>query len=164
MEKVVVAIGSNVGDRIKHMTDAARFLDRLSERGIVQSSLYLTEPVGPSSRYFLNAVVTIHTSLEPEELIREFKYFEKEHGRNPEQPRWSARTIDLDVICYGDLVIQTDSLIIPHPEYRHRLFVLEPLADIEPEWRDPDSGEDIRQLIDEAPSLQVKRISLEWQV
>lgn len=165
MEKVVVAIGSNVGDRRRHMAEARKFLAGLSEKKNLTraSSLYLTEPVGPSRRYFLNAAMIIHTSSTPEELIQNFKMFEREHGRSPEQPRWSARTIDLDLISFGDLVIQTDSLIIPHPEYESRKFVLEPLAELDPEWKDPKSGKHIRELLEDSPPLQVKKLTMEWK-
>lgn len=162
MATVVVAVGSNVGDRRQHLSDAKTFLSNLSKAEIHASSIYITEPIGPATRDFYNAAITLSTSLKPEPLIREFKKFESDHGRSADQPRWSARTIDLDIISYDDLVIQTDNLIIPHPEYHKRLFVLEPLQEIVPDWKDPKTGHPVAQLLAQAPDMRIKKTEIRW--
>ncbi len=134
----------------------------VSEETIIASSIYITEPIGPATRDFYNAAITLTTQKKPEPLIKIFKRFEAEHGRSPDHPKWSARTIDLDIISYNDLVIQTDTLIIPHPEYQKRLFVLKPLQEIAPDWVDPCSKQTVSELIDQAPDMRLEKTDLRW--
>ncbi|SMO60692.1 2-amino-4-hydroxy-6-hydroxymethyldihydropteridine diphosphokinase [Fodinibius sediminis] len=162
MATVVVAVGSNIGDRRQHLADAKRYLSALSDAPLRASSIYITEPIGPSSRDFFNAVVALSTAEKPEPLIKKFKSFEAEHGRSPDHTRWSPRTIDLDIISYDDLVIQTDTLIIPHPEYHRRLFVLEPLQELFPEWQDPRTGQPVERLLMQASPMRIKKTDLRW--
>ncbi len=162
MDPVIIAVGSNVGSRHKHIKKAGKFLSTLSKKPVRASSIYLTEPVGPATRYFLNAVVEIQSALSPKELISKLKGYEKDHGRPANQPRWSARTIDLDIIAFGHLVIQEDNLIIPHPEYNKRLFVLKPLKDIHPVWSDPKSKIGIGKMLEAASKIQIRKTNLVW--
>ncbi|HLR77077.1 MAG TPA: 2-amino-4-hydroxy-6-hydroxymethyldihydropteridine diphosphokinase [Balneolaceae bacterium] len=159
---VTIALGSNKGNRHKHLKEAGRFLSKLSKEKVEKSAVYLTEPVGHSTRYFLNATADIVVDLSPEDLIIQFKQYEKEHGRVLSHSRWGPRTIDLDIISFGDLVINTDSLVIPHVEYNKRLFVLMPLLDLHPDWKDPKTNKSIQQMIEEAESLQIKKTHLDW--
>ncbi|HEX6981344.1 MAG TPA: 2-amino-4-hydroxy-6-hydroxymethyldihydropteridine diphosphokinase [Balneolaceae bacterium] len=162
MATVVVALGSNIGRRKQHLSDAKQFLNDLSQEEVRASSIYITEPVGPPIDDFYNAVVVINTSLNPKVLIKKFKGFEQLHGRSSKHPKWGNRTIDLDIISYNDLVIQTDNLIIPHPEYHKRLFVLMPLEELFPQWIDPKTRTPVAQLISEAPALRYKKTTLRW--
>lgn len=162
MAAVTVALGSNIGDRLEHLAEARKYLQGLSQSGVTASAVYISEPVGPSERDFYNAAVRLHTDLRPEELLQRLKAYEHSHGRDPGAGRWSARTIDLDIIGYDDLVLHSDTLIIPHPEYRRRLFVLLPLRDIDPGWRDPESGETLDGLVEKAPEMKIRKTELHF--
>jgi 2-amino-4-hydroxy-6-hydroxymethyldihydropteridine diphosphokinase len=96
------------------------------------SSVYDTDPVGPPQPDFLNAVAEVHTSLGPRELLARLKSIESELGREPAE-RWGPREIDLDLLLYGDEVVESDDLRLPHPEMTGRAFVLVPLAEIAPD-------------------------------
>ena len=163
MATAYVGIGSNVGNRHTHLCRARTFLAGLSTNPISVSSIYLCEPVGPSERNFFNAVVKLQTDRKPADVIRVLKKYETEHGRPENHPRWAPRTIDLDIIAYDDLVIHRDNLIIPHPEYRKRLFVLLPLREIEPGWTDPETGQTVDELVETAPPLIIHQTKLAWQ-
>lgn len=162
MATTVVALGSNIGDRRNYLSEAKSFLEQLSDTPVQTSSIYITEPVGPSERDYFNAIAVMDSQLPPEELIDALKKFEEQHGRQSDHPKWEARTIDLDIISYGNLVINTDTLIIPHPEYHKRLFVLKPLQEVMPDWEDPRTGIPVTQLISQAPELRFKKSDLRW--
>lgn len=162
MASVIIALGSNLGEPHKELQAAKKFLQDLSTKPVLCSSIFRSEPLGPSKNDFLNAVIHIQTELNPAELFEKCKHHEKKRGRPSRYPKWTARTIDLDIISYDHLVVQRDTLIIPHKEYTRRLFVLLPLQEIAPEWEDPQTGTPIKKLIDRAPSIQIERTSLTW--
>ncbi|MDX1642239.1 MAG: 2-amino-4-hydroxy-6-hydroxymethyldihydropteridine diphosphokinase, partial [Balneolaceae bacterium] len=155
MEPVIIAVGSNMGDRLSYIQKAGEFLENLSEGEIKKSSIWESEPVGDAKYDFLNCAAKIETSLSPEDLLVHLKDFERSCGREANPVRWGPRVVDLDLIGYGDLVIQREGLIIPHPEYSNRLFVLLPLQEIDSEWRDPKSHKSVEQLTDEAPRMDI---------
>lgn len=162
MAQVVTALGSNLNDRLRYMREAKNFLEELSNSSVLSSSIYESEPVGPSEFEFLNGVILIETDLSPKDLLKSFKDFEHSHDRPTRYPKWTPRTIDLDIICYDDLHISDDKLEIPHPEYANRRFVLEPLAEILPDFNDPVSGKSIKELLIDAPLMKLVRTSLSW--
>jgi 2-amino-4-hydroxy-6-hydroxymethyldihydropteridine diphosphokinase len=146
LNSVAIAIGSNLGDRESHIRFAFDRLHLLLA-DIRTSSILETEPVGVTGvqKRFLNAAAAGATSLPPDALLDALLEIERERGR--ERPYALApRTLDLDLILYGDRVIETPALAVPHPRFRERLFVLDPLAEILPGGVDPVSGKTIREL------------------
>lgn len=133
-----IALGSNMGDREKNLKEALKYIAELPETKISKSSaIYETEPVGePKQRPFYNAVVKMETSLDPERLLQKLQEVEKSFGRVHKQ-KWGPRTLDLDILLYDQQIIATDKLTIPHPLMAERAFVLEPLAEIDPEAYHP---------------------------
>ncbi len=162
MAKVIVATGSNLGNRHDHLKQAGKLLNRLSIRPIRKSSIWESDPVGPALYPFLNAVCVIHTELAPDELLKQLKSIEEQIGRNKNPERWAPRIIDLDLIAWNDLAIQSDNLIIPHPEYHSRLFVLYPLQELCPNWKDPVNRIDIDTMIHNASDIRIEKTDLEW--
>lgn len=147
--QVAIALGSNLGDRRAHLEWAVDRLGRILSN-IRSSSFIETEPVDvpdPQPPY-LNSAVVGETALEPKALLEALLALERERGRERLSPR-AARTLDLDLILYGDLVLTGPDLIVPHPRFRERRFVLEPLAEIAGEWTDPVTGRTLRELLDQ---------------
>jgi 2-amino-4-hydroxy-6-hydroxymethyldihydropteridine diphosphokinase len=127
-----IGIGSNVGDRFGWLQQAVDHLSRMTDTSVTGvSRVYMTEPFGdPDQERYFNAVVELQTSLEPADLRSHCKAIEHDLGRPDQYRRWSPRTIDLDILLYGDRCIENDLLIIPHAEMHRRKFVLVPLLDI----------------------------------
>jgi 2-amino-4-hydroxy-6-hydroxymethyldihydropteridine diphosphokinase len=136
MAEVYLGLGSNLGDRRAHLRYA---LDRLREHCDIKkvSSLYETEPVDcPGPESYLNAVAFVETELPPRDLMRLLLAIEAERGR-VRQTRNEPRTLDLDILLYGQDVIETGGLRVPHPRLHERAFVLVPLAEVAPDLRHP---------------------------
>jgi 2-amino-4-hydroxy-6-hydroxymethyldihydropteridine diphosphokinase len=142
---VAIALGSNLGDRRAHLEFAiARLRSHLSELRV--SSFHETAPVGVGAQpRFLNAAVTGTTALSAGELLELLRAFEAERGRTRPHPG-AARTLDLDLILFGDHIIEEPGLLVPHPRFRERAFVVEPLNEIAPDWRDPVTGATVSEL------------------
>ena len=152
MSKVLVGVGSNLGDReflIRKAVEAMRDLPRTLVVRV--SSLYDTDPVGDVDQpAFLNAVVWLESTLEPRELLWQLLQIEKRMGRVRTQ-RWGPRPIDLDLLFYDDEAIDEPDLTVPHPEAHRRAFVLLPLLELDPDFVHPSTGESIKKLIKRLP-------------
>jgi len=135
--RAAIALGANLGDRAANLVDALERI-RVLGRVVASSSVYETAPQGMVDQEpFYNAVVVVETDLDPVELVGRLLDIEREMGRMRGR-RWGPRLIDLDLILHGDHSIRTPSVEVPHPRYRLRRFVLEPLVEVWPDARDPD--------------------------
>jgi 2-amino-4-hydroxy-6-hydroxymethyldihydropteridine diphosphokinase len=147
MTAVYIALGSNLGDRAMNLEAAIAALSP-AVRVIGRSAVYETDPKYITEQpAFLNMVVCGDTGLKPEALLKYVKVIERELGRTP-APRYGPRLIDLDIIFFGDRVIDSAGLSIPHPRMAEREFVLKPLCDLAPDMRHPLTGDTMRNLLE----------------
>ena len=147
MEKVrvAVALGSNLGDRERTIHSAIETL-KFHLQDLAFSSFYETDPVGYADQpAFLNAAVVGATSLSAHDLLEFLIDIERRFGRTRSFPN-APRTLDLDLILYGDVVMDEPALRLPHPRFRERRFVLDPLSEIAADWLDPVTGLNVGQL------------------
>ncbi|MEW4487731.1 2-amino-4-hydroxy-6-hydroxymethyldihydropteridine diphosphokinase [Thalassoglobus sp. JC818] len=143
----IVGLGGNLGNVAETFDLALKHLDEHREVSLVQTSpLYTTTPVGSNAGSgYVNAAATIETTLAPEEFLSVLQETETLCHRKRDV-RWGPRTLDLDLIAYGDQCISTERLIVPHPACFYRRFVLDPVIDIAPDWRHPIIGLTAREL------------------
>ena len=141
MPRAYIGFGSNLDQPQQQIRRAFGELGALFQTQVIASSkLYLSAPMGPSDQPdYINAVAGLETALDPYELLTELQAIEQRHGR-VRRRRWGERTLDLDLLLYGDLEISTAELIVPHPGLHQRAFVLCPLAEIAPEAIVPRHG------------------------
>jgi len=148
-ECAYIGLGSNLGDRELKLLLAVAELGKLpGTRVTALSSFYETEPVGdlPQDNFY-NAAARIATSLSPLELLDRLKRLEVEVFHRVPSGHWGPRSMDLDILLYGDLVLSSDRLTIPHPRLAERRFALQPLADIAPSLVHPSLGRSIAELL-----------------
>ena len=140
-----IALGSN--RRSRHGSPEATLRAALAEIGGVRavSKIRTTPALGPAGRSFANAAAIVESRLEPDALLDRLKAIERAFGRRPGR-RWGQRVLDLDIILWSGGAWASPGLVIPHPAFRERGFVLGPLAPLAPDWRDPVSGRTMRQL------------------
>lgn len=155
-----LSLGSNLGDPVRNIDDA---IQRLSPAdGILvlrRSSMYRTEPQGFTDQpWFVNEVVEIDTSLSPRELLSRLLEVEHEFGRERTLKN-GPRTLDIDILCMGDLVVNEPDLEIPHPRMRERRFVLQPLAELCPEFRHPVTNQSVTELLDTVLGQHVQSLN-----
>ena len=155
-----IALGSNLGNSITTLTNAIETLARTP--GITlsnYSSWYRTKPVGPPQPDYLNGCALLKVALSPHQLLTTLLEIEQQFGRVRKE-HWGARTLDLDMILYENLILDTPDLQIPHPRMRERAFVLVPLAEIAPHWIEPVSGKTIIKLLKEVDCSGVNKAEL----
>lgn len=147
-----IGIGSNLGNRLKNCLDAVGRISELKDTRVLTVSGWhenpaLTEnPKSPQPDY-INGAIKIETVLSPERLLAELKCIEEAMGREARHDKWSPRTIDLDILLYNDKIIESGTLIIPHPEMCKRTFVLGPLCDIAPGLIHPVFNASVEKLL-----------------
>ena len=154
MTRVAIALGSNLGDREANLAFGLSALPGFITN-LRQSSWHDTTPVGVSSDQprYLNGVVIGETALSARQLLDRLLSIEQEAGRTRPSPM-APRTLDLDLILFGEERIAEDGLVVPHPRFRERLFVLEPLAEVAPGWVDPGTGQTVSALLAQARAAQ----------
>lgn len=148
-ECAYIGLGTNLGDRELKLLMAVAELGKLPGTRVTGvSQFYETEPVGgvPQDNFY-NAVVRVMTALAPPHLLDHLQRIEKEVFKRTPTVRWGARTMDLDILLYGDLVLDSDRLTIPHPRLAQRRFALQPLCDLAPDLVHPVLGKSIKELL-----------------
>jgi len=154
---VYLALGTNLGDRLANLEALQEVLPP-QVRVLTASPVYETPPWGVLDQpAFLNQVLEAETELSPHELLRFLKRLEIEMGRKS-TVRYGPRLIDVDILFYDALVLESDGLVIPHPRLTERAFVLVPMADLAPKFVHPVLGETIEQLLDKVDRIGIVRL------
>ena len=154
-----IALGSNLGDSLATLEAALKVLAHTP--GLVleaRSRWYLTKAVGPPQPDYLNGCALLSVRLSPQALLATLLQTEAKFGRIRRE-RWGARTLDLDLLLFNNLVLTAPNLQIPHPQMAERAFVLVPLAEIAPNWIEPISGKTIAALVQTVDCSEVRRIA-----
>jgi 2-amino-4-hydroxy-6-hydroxymethyldihydropteridine diphosphokinase len=158
--RAYVGLGSNLGDRAAYLLLGLSALSRLPKTHLLRlSPVYETAPVGPPQPPYLNMVAELETELSPKGLLAEMLRVEKALGRERRE-RWGPRTLDLDLLLYGDLVLEEEGLSVPHPRLHERAFVLVPLLDLLPEGRHPLLGQSFAELLASLDASSVRPLVL----
>jgi 2-amino-4-hydroxy-6-hydroxymethyldihydropteridine diphosphokinase len=155
-ETVYIGIGSNIGERLSNCRKAIEFLKGIEGFEFMKaSSFYLTEPVGlKEQRWFVNGVVMGKTTIPPLTLLSIVKGYEARCGRRDGE-RWGPRIIDIDILLFGERIIEEEELKIPHPELHKRAFVLIPLCEISPDAYHPVIGKRAIEILKESEDRSI---------
>jgi 2-amino-4-hydroxy-6-hydroxymethyldihydropteridine diphosphokinase len=139
--RAFIGLGSNLGEPKQQILSTINEIKQIAETNwISSSSLYASPPMGPQDQPdYINAVVEIDTQLEPHQLLDALQQLEQSHGRIRKR-HWGERTLDLDILSYGDLILHDERLTLPHPGVAERAFVIYPLAEIAPDLNIPKLG------------------------
>ncbi len=161
------SLGSNQGDRIELMREAKRRLLAESDvRWVAQSSLYETEPVAVAAEYahlrFINAVLILESDRSATQWMELLHTVEAAMGRERISDRNAPRTMDVDLIYIGDACIDRGDIIVPHPRWAARRFVVQPLAEVRPDLMLPGTGSTVSKVLQELVGEEVKRLDAEW--
>ncbi|WP_115365481.1 2-amino-4-hydroxy-6-hydroxymethyldihydropteridine diphosphokinase [Alteripontixanthobacter maritimus] len=147
----LIALGSNIrvtgiGGPAAVLDAAVEAIDNADCEVLAVSFIISSRPLGPSARTYANAAALVASAMEPPAMLAMLQTIESRFGRQRRGARWQARTLDLDIVLWSGGVYAAPDLLIPHPEFRSRSFVLGPAAQIAPDWSDPVSGKTLRQL------------------
>lgn len=159
--RAYVGVGSNLGDRWANLALAARELRAADRVAVVAASrVWDAAPLGPPQPRYLNAALELETDLPPLVLLDRLQEIERHGGRVRTAVRWAARTLDLDLLLYGDEVVRQPRLVVPHPDLAVRRFVLAPLAELCPDRVVPGTGRSVAQLLALVPPEDVRPAGL----
>ncbi len=161
VDQVFIGIGSNIGDSETIVEEAIRAIAHIRDCSLTgRSSLYRSAALGERAQDdYINAVARIDTSLEPMVLLLELQAIEHAYYRNRDsEDRWAPRTLDLDIILFGDRQVDDSHLTLPHPEFAQRRFVLEPMLEIDGDRFIPGYGS-LSYLIENAPPLRMQKLA-----
>ena len=147
MAEVFILLGGNLGDKSKIFNETTKLIIERTGMITKQSSLYVTEAWGFDSEPFWNQVIILKTTLDPYELLQQTQAIEKIMGRVKNSSGYEARTMDIDLLFYDDLQLNTPDLVIPHPKIGERKFVLVPLHEVAPDKYHPVSGVKVKELL-----------------
>lgn len=162
--KAAISLGSNLGESHTILNKALESLEQNEKITIENiSNLYETIPVGPPQPNYLNACAILKTKLSPQTLLKTLLEIETKFGRTRKE-KWGARTLDIDLILYEQLILETPELQLPHPRMKDRAFVLVPLAEIAPNWIDPLTKKTIEELLKNVDTAGIlKKIEISTQ-
>ncbi|WP_226643000.1 2-amino-4-hydroxy-6-hydroxymethyldihydropteridine diphosphokinase [Microbulbifer variabilis] len=158
MERVFIGLGSNLAEPLKQLRSALAAIEEIPRSRLLGcSSFYHSAPIGPGEQPdYVNAVAELESALQPIELLNQLQSIEQAHGRE-RSVRWGARTLDLDILLFGEFRLDEARLQVPHPRMAERNFVLLPLAELAPQLQLP-TGESLQQLLQNCPQNRLKKI------